>query len=79
MTDKVKIRAAIEREMGDITYGAGKPKGVYDFCKELLSFIDSLPEEPTIDAEIVKDVHNLLHVKSGPLPMPSEHKFGDKV
>lgn len=32
-----------------------------------------------VDAEIVKDLHNLLHVKSGPLPMPSEHKFGDKV
>ena len=47
MTDKEKIRAEIEREMGDITYGVGKPKGVYDFCKELLSFIDSLPEGPT--------------------------------
>lgn len=45
MTDKEKIRAEIEREMGDITYGVGKPKGVYDFCKELLCFIDSLPEE----------------------------------
>lgn len=40
-----------------------------------------IPEmmEEAIDAEIVKDIHNLLHVKSGPLPMPSEYKFGDKV
>lgn len=32
-----------------------------------------------VDAEIVRDIHNLLHVKSAPLPMPSEFKFGDKV
>ena len=35
--------------------------------------------EETVDAEIVKDIHNLLYVKSGPLPMPTEHKFGDRV
>lgn len=33
----------------------------------------------TIDAEIVRDIHNLLHVKSAALPMPAKHKFGDKV
>ena len=32
-----------------------------------------------VDAEIVRDIHNLLHVKSVPLQMPSEYKFGDKV
>lgn len=33
----------------------------------------------TVDAEIVRDIHNLLHIKSDVLPMPSEYKFGDKV
>lgn len=32
-----------------------------------------------VDAEIVRDIHNLLHIKSAPLPMPSEYHFGDKV
>lgn len=32
-----------------------------------------------IDAEIVRDIHNLLHVKSDVLPMPTHFKFGDKV
>lgn len=32
-----------------------------------------------VDAEIVRDIHNLLHIKSDVLPMPSEYKFGDKV
>lgn len=67
----------------------GHAHGYVDCCDEILDFIDSLPEpscpeesddlEKAVDAEIVKDIHNLLHVKSGPLPMPSEHKFGDKV
>ena len=35
--------------------------------------------EGAVEGEITKDIHNLLHVKSGPLPMPSEFKFGDKV
>ena len=35
--------------------------------------------EGAVEGEIVKDIHNLLHVKSGPLPMPSEFRFGEKV
>jgi hypothetical protein len=35
--------------------------------------------EGAVDAEIVKDIHNLLHVKSDILPMPTKHKLGDKV
>lgn len=36
-------------------------------------------KKEVVDAEIVKDIHNLLHVKSGPLPMPTKHRFGDRV
>lgn len=35
--------------------------------------------EGAVEGEIIKDIHNLLHVKSDVLPMPSEYKFGDKV
>ena len=35
--------------------------------------------EGAVDAEITRDIHNLLHVKSGPLPMPTKHRFGDRV
>lgn len=46
MSTKDQIRAEIEREMGEITYGVGEPKDVYTFCGELLAFIKSLPEQP---------------------------------
>lgn len=35
--------------------------------------------EGSVEGEITKDIHNLLHVKSDVLPMPTKHKFGDKV
>ena len=35
--------------------------------------------EGSVEGEITKDIHNLLHVKSDVLPMLSGFKFGDKV
>ena len=45
MTTIEKIRAEIEREMGEITYGVGEPKSVYEFCEQLLAFLDNLETE----------------------------------
>ena len=53
MTTIEKIRAKLENEMGEITYGIGEPKGVYQFCEELLSFLDTI-EEPVCPYEGVK-------------------------
>lgn len=33
---------------------------------------DIIATSQVVDAEIVKDIHNLLHVKSAPLPMPRQ-------
>ena len=44
--------------------------------------IDNIADEllkDAVEGEIVRDIHNLLHIKSAPLPMPSEYHFGDKV
>jgi hypothetical protein len=35
--------------------------------------------EGAVEGKIIKDIHNLLHVMSDVLPMPSEFKFGDRV
>lgn len=35
--------------------------------------------EGAVEAEIVKGSHNRLHALSAPLPMPTKHKFCDKV
>lgn len=35
--------------------------------------------EEMVDAEIVKDIHNLLYVKSEALPISTKHRFGDKI
>ena len=51
MTTIEKIRAKLENEMGEITYGVGEPKGVYQFCEELISFLDTIESEKLMDRE----------------------------
>ena len=48
-------------------------------CVSLYHGKDIITTSQVVDAEIVRDIHNLLHVKSAALPMPSEYRFGDKV
>lgn len=51
----------------------------YDAFKAGAKWQKTQMMKEAVEGEITKDIHNLLHVKSGPLPMPSEFKFGDKV
>ena len=59
-----KIRAKLENEMGEITYGIGEPKGVYQFCEELLSFLDTL-EEPEVVNNLTDDSTKAVRLPDG--------------
>lgn len=55
--DPEKIRNRIEAEMGEITYGVGEQKDIYQFCEELLSFITSLQQEQTPTEHEIAEAH----------------------
>jgi hypothetical protein len=87
MTDKEKIRAEIERleEIHERQFGKpmergriGHAHGYVDCCDQLLSFIDSLPEEPapkeSDDLEEAADEY-ALNVNAGPYNSIAKYGF----
>ena len=64
MTDKEKIRAEVVRLKEEISiglsaYDAGEENGKWELCERILSFIDSMPEEPVSDY-LEEEISNIL-------------------
>lgn len=85
MTDKEKIKQEIERKQKNIV-GAYESEdiehGYKQCCKEILSFIDSLPEEPTVKGITWEDVNileSLIYQVHNEYPSIGEKSFGLEV
>lgn len=83
MTDKQKIKAEVERlkeenSIGLSEYEAGFCNGVGETCEQLLSFINSLPEEPAsedLEKEIKRYINEEVIVTSENVVISKHHEF----
>jgi len=84
MAGRMQMKEEIERD----NYLYPKSEYELDWLDELKKDLfeegreamkEEMMREEAIGGEVVKDIHSILSVKSGPLPMPTDLRFGDKI